>query len=143
MEDPLSRVYDRDEFEPFSKVEWGFITASCIGVVTVPLLYLIVSRIRVGLNLHASLRCSGLEGPKQSFSNASSVICRWLYPVLVEYADMNGVKYAFSTKAKLPHYRCRLHQHIRNYLEWSVFSPLAATIKLSPIAPFCGICICN
>jgi len=47
LEDPLSRVYVRDDFEPFSKTEWGFITISCLGVVSVPLLYLIVSRIQV------------------------------------------------------------------------------------------------
>ena len=47
IEDPLSRVYNRDEFEPFSKTEWGFVTVSCIGVVAVPLLYLLVSRIGV------------------------------------------------------------------------------------------------
>lgn len=48
IEDPLSRVYVRDdEFEPFSRSEVGFIGASVIGVVTVPLLYLIVNRIQV------------------------------------------------------------------------------------------------
>ena len=43
VEDPLSQVYVRDdEFERFSKTEIGFITASCIGVVIVPSLYLLV-----------------------------------------------------------------------------------------------------
>ena len=47
-EDPLSRVYVRDdEFERFSKKEMGFITVSCLGVVAVPLLYLLVTRLRV------------------------------------------------------------------------------------------------
>jgi hypothetical protein len=50
IEDPLGRVYHRDEFEPFSTTEWGFISISCIGVITVPVLYLIVSRIQVLLD---------------------------------------------------------------------------------------------
>jgi hypothetical protein len=48
MEDPLSGVYVRDEFEPFSRGEFGFISASCVGVVLVPLLYLI-SQLKVVL----------------------------------------------------------------------------------------------
>ena len=48
IEDPLSRVYVRDdEFERFSKTEIGFITAACIGVISVPLLYLLVSQHKV------------------------------------------------------------------------------------------------
>ena len=48
IEDPLSQVYVRDdEFERFSKTEIGFITASCIGVVVVPLFFLLVSRLKV------------------------------------------------------------------------------------------------
>jgi hypothetical protein len=49
LEDPLSRVY-QDEFEPFSKSEVAFIGVSVVGVVTVPLLYLIVNRIQVCFN---------------------------------------------------------------------------------------------
>ena len=50
LEDPLSRVYVRDDdFEPFSKTEVGFISLSCVGVVTVPLLFLIVSKVQVQL----------------------------------------------------------------------------------------------
>jgi hypothetical protein len=48
IEDPLSRIYVRDdEFERFSKTETGFIVTSCIGVIAVPLLYLLVSRSKV------------------------------------------------------------------------------------------------
>lgn len=48
VEDPLSRVYViDDEFEPFSRTEKGFIGVSCLGVVAVPLLYLIVSKVKV------------------------------------------------------------------------------------------------
>lgn|SRR5579859_1202815 len=48
VEDPLSRVYVLDdEFEPFSRTELGFIGVSCVGVVAVPLLYLIVSKVKV------------------------------------------------------------------------------------------------
>jgi hypothetical protein len=48
LEDPLSRVYVRDdEFEPFSKTEIVFISLSCVGVAAVPLLYLIVSKVQV------------------------------------------------------------------------------------------------
>lgn len=44
----MSRVYVReDEFEPFSRSEFAFISASCVGVVTVPLLYLLVSQLQV------------------------------------------------------------------------------------------------
>jgi hypothetical protein len=47
MEDPLSRVYVRDEFEPFSRWEIGFISVSCVGVVLVPTLFLL-SQVTVG-----------------------------------------------------------------------------------------------
>ena len=48
VEDPLSRVYVLDdEFEPFSRTELGFIGVSCVGVVAVPLLYLIASKVKV------------------------------------------------------------------------------------------------
>ena len=48
IEDPLSRMYDGDSgFEPFSRKELGFISVSCIGVVMVPLLFLIVSQVQV------------------------------------------------------------------------------------------------
>jgi len=48
IEDPLSRVYVREEvFETFSRTEVAFISASCIGIVTIPLLYLLVSRLEV------------------------------------------------------------------------------------------------
>jgi hypothetical protein len=48
IEDPLSRLYvNDDEFERFSKTEICFITASCVGVVAMPLLYLLVSRLKV------------------------------------------------------------------------------------------------
>jgi hypothetical protein len=58
IEDPLSRVYVRgDEFEPFSRTEIGFISASCIAVVSVPLLHLLVSRIQVfGISGRADVR---------------------------------------------------------------------------------------
>ena len=49
LEDPLSRVYIREEFERFSGTEIAFITASCTGVLTVPLLYLLVSQLNVGV----------------------------------------------------------------------------------------------
>ena len=47
LEDPLSGVYVREEFEPFSGTEVAFITASCTGMLAVPLLYLLVSIINV------------------------------------------------------------------------------------------------
>jgi hypothetical protein len=48
VEDPLSRMYGSDsDFEPFSRKELGFISISCIGVVMVPLLFLIVSQVQV------------------------------------------------------------------------------------------------
>jgi hypothetical protein len=41
-------MYDGDSgFEPFSRKELGFISISCIGVVMVPLLFLIVSQVQV------------------------------------------------------------------------------------------------
>jgi hypothetical protein len=44
IEDPLSRVYVREEvFEKFSRTELAFISASCIGVVIIPFLFLLVS----------------------------------------------------------------------------------------------------
>jgi hypothetical protein len=44
IEDPLSQVYVREEvFETFSRTELAFISVSCIGVVAIPLLYLLVS----------------------------------------------------------------------------------------------------
>ena len=46
VEDPLSRVYIRDEeFESFSPAETGFISVSCAGVVLVPLVYLLVAQL--------------------------------------------------------------------------------------------------
>ena len=49
IEDPLSRVYVREsEFEAFSRSELVFVCVSCMGMVAVPLLYLIANRIRVG-----------------------------------------------------------------------------------------------
>jgi hypothetical protein len=36
-----------EEFEPFSRTEVAFIGVSCLGVVTVPLLFLIVSKVKV------------------------------------------------------------------------------------------------
>jgi hypothetical protein len=50
LEDPLSRIYFGDEFERFSATEITFITASCTGVLAVPLLYLLVSKLNVLLN---------------------------------------------------------------------------------------------
>lgn len=47
LEDPLSRVYVREEFERFSGTEIAFISASCASVLAVPLLYLLVSIIDV------------------------------------------------------------------------------------------------
>lgn len=48
VRDPLNRESMRsDEFEPFSRTEVIFISISCVGVVTVPLLYLLVSRFHV------------------------------------------------------------------------------------------------
>ena len=48
IDDPLSRLYVRDdEFERFSKTEIVFITASCVGVVSLPLFYLLISRLKV------------------------------------------------------------------------------------------------
>jgi hypothetical protein len=41
-------MYDGDSgFEPFSRKELGFISISCVGVVMVPLLFLIVSQVQV------------------------------------------------------------------------------------------------
>lgn len=48
MEDPLTGVYGNgNEFESFSRKEIGFISLSTIGVIMVPLLFLIVSQIQV------------------------------------------------------------------------------------------------
>jgi len=48
IEDPLSRIYrTRDEFEPFSSVEKIFISASCVGIVAVPLIYVLVTKLSV------------------------------------------------------------------------------------------------
>src|SRR5271168_3623359 len=48
IEDPMSRIYrTRDEFEPFSSVEKIFISASCIAIVTVPLIYVLVTKLSV------------------------------------------------------------------------------------------------
>jgi hypothetical protein len=52
VEDPLSGVYGNDSnFEPFSRKEIGFISLSTIGVIMVPLLFLIVSQFQVRLCL--------------------------------------------------------------------------------------------
>ena len=47
FEDPLSRVYVQQEFERFSGTEIIFITASCTGVLAVPLLYFITNKLNV------------------------------------------------------------------------------------------------
>ena len=48
IEDPLSHIYARnDEFEPFSRTETGFISVTCVGIVAVPLIFLLVSRLHV------------------------------------------------------------------------------------------------
>lgn len=48
IEDPLSRVYGCDDgFEMFSRTEFTFISASCVGIVAVPLLYLLISQLQV------------------------------------------------------------------------------------------------
>src|SRR5271156_6068578 len=51
IEDPLSRVYVRDdEFEPFSRTEIAFVSVSCIGVMALPLLFLLVSKLGVSIS---------------------------------------------------------------------------------------------
>jgi hypothetical protein len=48
IEDQLSRVFVRDnEFQPFSRMELAFMSVSCVGVVTVPLLYLFIGKLLV------------------------------------------------------------------------------------------------
>jgi len=47
FEDPLSRVHISEEFERFSGTEIAFITSSFTGVLVVPLLYLLVSKLNV------------------------------------------------------------------------------------------------
>jgi hypothetical protein len=55
-EDPLNGACLRDdEFEPFSRTEVVFISISCVGVVAVPLLYLLVSRIQVRATILSKL----------------------------------------------------------------------------------------
>ena len=50
VEDPLSRVYaDTTEFEPFSKLEYAFISLSCFGVVLIPSLFLLVTKLVTSL----------------------------------------------------------------------------------------------
>jgi hypothetical protein len=46
VEDPLSGIYTEfAEFEPFSKSEYGFICVSCLGVVLIPSLFLLVTKL--------------------------------------------------------------------------------------------------
>ena len=46
IEDPLSRAYaDITEFEPFSKSEYVFIGLSCFGVVLIPSLFLLITKL--------------------------------------------------------------------------------------------------
>ena len=61
LEDPLSQVYVRDEFERFSGMEIVFITASCTGVLAVPLLYLLVSKFNVLQNMIRTLIVAVIE----------------------------------------------------------------------------------
>jgi len=49
-EDPLSRAFaDATEFEPFSKLEYAFISVSCLGVVLIPSLFLLVMKLVTNL----------------------------------------------------------------------------------------------
>jgi hypothetical protein len=46
VEDPLSGIYaEFAEFEPFSKSEYGFIGVSCLGVLLIPSLFLLVTKL--------------------------------------------------------------------------------------------------
>ena len=46
VEDPLNRIYTEfAEFEAFSNAEYGFISLSCLGVVLIPSLFLIVTKL--------------------------------------------------------------------------------------------------
>ena len=55
-DDPLSRVYaDATEFELFSKSEYAFISVSCFGVVLIPSLFLLVTKLVISF---AISRCT-------------------------------------------------------------------------------------
>jgi hypothetical protein len=43
VEDPMGEGHRQTEFEPFSKAEWAFIALSCVVVVSMPLVYLMVT----------------------------------------------------------------------------------------------------
>jgi hypothetical protein len=46
VEDPLSGIYaEFREFEHFSKSEYGFIGLSCLGVLLIPSLFLLVTKL--------------------------------------------------------------------------------------------------
>lgn len=47
VEDPLTRIYPRNEFEPFSRTEIGFIGVTCIGVIAVPAAFFVVNLVEV------------------------------------------------------------------------------------------------